>query len=308
MTFDDFGNNQIMANTVSAGRDYSFGSQTESPTGSSPSGPTSRTALHSRIPVSISNTTDLNSLEVTVNIVDSSDQNLGLDPDRPQRRHVHAGPEPGPQSDRRHGQHRHRDQRRQRGGRDLHQQQHRAVTRWGRRSTTPRPAASSTPHTGGTNAQYRAVHRPVQAERRPREPGVRLSRSMRSSRRSSAKGINGTWKLETNDTNTPTTPPTSPELHHQLVAELRPGADAGHPNVIVPGTKGLVVPGSVTGTFSTASPASPVGIGPGVVMAQDNTLGAVQPVRGADLRRVRRLCTTSPSPASRTPPTIPTSS
>ena len=63
-----------MANTVSAGHDYSFGEQqvaTSSPSGAS----TPRT---SQIPVSLSNTTDLDSLDVTVNIVDPSDQFLGL--------------------------------------------------------------------------------------------------------------------------------------------------------------------------------------------------------------------------------------
>ena len=43
---------------------------------------------------------------------------------------------------------------------------------------------------------------------------------------------------------------------------------------------GSVVPGSVTGTYSTAGPSSPVGIGPGVVMAQDNTLGPYSPYQG----------------------------
>ena len=41
-----------------------------------------------------------------------------------------------------------------------------------------------------------------------------------------------------------------------------------------------MVPGAVASTYSTASAASPVGIGPGVVMAQDNTLGSFSPYQG----------------------------
>ena len=59
-----------MANTLSAGHDYSFG-DSHGP-GSIPFGSyLGNTAFP--IPVSISNTTGLNSLDVTVNIVDTSD-------------------------------------------------------------------------------------------------------------------------------------------------------------------------------------------------------------------------------------------
>ena len=51
-------------------------------------------------------------------------------------------------------------------------------------------------------------------------------------------------------------------------------------DVAVPGTLGLIVGGSLTGTFPTASAASPVGISPGIVMASDNTLGSFSPFQG----------------------------
>ena len=76
VSWADFGANQVqlMANTVSAGRDYSFGGQTGNiPFGTYLSGGTAFS-----VPVSISNTTGLDTLDVTVNIVDSSDANLGL--------------------------------------------------------------------------------------------------------------------------------------------------------------------------------------------------------------------------------------
>ena len=60
-------------------------------------------------------------------------------------------------------------------------------------------------------------------------------------------------------------------------------------DVQVPGTDGLIVAGSLTNTFPTKSAASPLGVGPGIVMAADNTLGSFQSLPGADLRRLRWL-------------------
>ena len=109
-----------------------------------------------------------------------------------------------------------------------------------------------------------------------------------------SKGINGTWTLQVNDTNKPpTTPPTTPNflLNWSLSfgrattpASLSsnggdfPGRTSDN-DVAIPGS-GVVVKGGVTDSFSTAAPSSPVGIGPGVVMAQDNTLGAFSPFEG----------------------------
>ncbi len=73
VTFDDFGDStqHIKSNTISAGTNNSFGDQTE---GDIAEG----AATDFTIPVDITNTAGLDSLEVTVNIVDSSDQYLGL--------------------------------------------------------------------------------------------------------------------------------------------------------------------------------------------------------------------------------------
>ena len=89
--------------------------------------------------------------------------------------------------------------------------------------------------------------------------------------------INGTWKLETIDTTTsaPTTPASVDFWTLNLSTGMKPDLD-----VQVPGTLGLVVAGSLTTPFPTASAASPIGISPGVVMASDNTLGSFSPYQG----------------------------
>ena len=88
--------------------------------------------------------------------------------------------------------------------------------------------------------------------------------------------INGTWKLETIETSTsaPSTPASVDFWTLNLATGMKPDVD-----VRVPGT-GLVIGGSVTTPFSTASAASPIGISPGLVMASDNTLGSFSPFQG----------------------------
>ena len=51
-------------------------------------------------------------------------------------------------------------------------------------------------------------------------------------------------------------------------------------DLAMPGTNGLILPGSLTMPYPTASAASPVGISPGVVLASDNTLGSFSPYQG----------------------------
>src|SRR5205823_5169462 len=92
------------------------------------------------------------------------------------------------------------------------------------------------------------------------------------------QGINGTWKLQTNDTQG--SAPSNPQFINYWTLNFTQGLGADINDVTLPGTKGLVVPGSVTSSYSTASPASPVGVGPGLVMAQGNTLGALSPYQG----------------------------
>ena len=89
--------------------------------------------------------------------------------------------------------------------------------------------------------------------------------------------INGTWKLETIDTTTtaPSTPASVDFWSLNLSSGMKPDLD-----VQVPGTFGLIVGGSLTTPFPTASAASPIGISPGIVMASDNTLGSFSPYQG----------------------------
>ena len=89
--------------------------------------------------------------------------------------------------------------------------------------------------------------------------------------------INGTWRLQTLDTTTsaPSTPASVDFWTLNLSTGMKPDLD-----VRVPGTLGLIIPGSLTTPFPTASAASPIGISPGIVMASDNTLGAFSPYQG----------------------------
>ena len=156
----------------------------------------------------------------------------------------------------------------------------------GRSSTTTRPATSSTRPRHQWRAS-RALLRRLRARGAWTARGT-LRRGSSSSLGQRRNGINGTWKLITLDSNTSTT--ATPERHHRLVAELRPRPDAGQRRLHPRRQRVSVLPITVrTGVPTTTTvPASPVPIGPGVVMAQDNTLGPRQPERGADLRRVRR--------------------
>ena len=77
----------------------------------------------------------------------------------------------------------------------------------------------------------------------------------------------------------------------------------------IPGTNGLVVPITVSATgvpTTTTVPASPVPIGPGVVMAEDNTLGPYSPYEGRIYAAFVGYITYRRGSA--TPPATPTSS
>jgi subtilisin-like proprotein convertase family protein len=93
--------------------------------------------------------------------------------------------------------------------------------------------------------------------------------------------INGTWTLQTIDTNT--SAPSSPELVNFWTLNLATGEKIDQ-DVFINSTFGLVVAGpSVNGvvpTYSTVVPSSPISIGPGLVMASDDTLGSFSPYEG----------------------------
>jgi subtilisin-like proprotein convertase family protein len=90
--------------------------------------------------------------------------------------------------------------------------------------------------------------------------------------------INGPWTLETVDTSTSAPNPAS--FLNFWTLTLGTGLTPDRNDVVVGGTTGLVVPGSVGTTFPTAAPSSPIGIGPGLAVTQDNTLGSFSPYEG----------------------------
>ena len=99
-----------------------------------------------------------------------------------------------------------------------------------------------------------------------------------------AKGINGTWTLVTNDTNMPpTTPPTTPNFLINWSLSFGRGLTADNDVIAAGDQRQRVIgwsPARSPTTYSTTVPSSPVGIGPGVVMAEDNTLGQYSPYEG----------------------------
>jgi subtilisin-like proprotein convertase family protein len=265
--WDDFGNGQVIDNTDTAGRDYSFGDD-----------PgfkiiTEGTQTDFNIPVSINNTTGLSTLDVTVNIVDSSDQFLGLTLVAPSGDAytllLNQVPFIGATADTGIGI---------------------SGTNLGVKSYTMNNIATYAMGTtfddnatrdifDSTLAGTNSISGPAVGEYQPEEAGFgeTLDEFLAGEL---AKGINGTWTLVANDTNMPpTTPPTTPNYLINWSLSFGRGLTADN-DVILPGTKGLVVPGAVTETYSTTAPSSPIGIGPGIVMAEDNTLGQFSPTQG----------------------------
>ena len=268
VTWDDFGTgrNQIMANTISAGRDLSFGQQADTVI---PEGTLDTTDF--TIPVSISNTAGLTSLDVTVNIVDSSDQFLGLTLRAPSGDTftllLNQIPFIGAMADTGIGI----------GGSDLGVKTYTMnnIGDYALGTTFDDNATRDIfdPTGAGTNA----ISGPAVGDYQPENGGTLdgfLAREL-------SKGINGTWTLETNDTNKPpTTPPATPNFVINWSLSFGRGLTADN-DIILPGTNGLAIAGSVNGTGGLAGlPSSPVSIGPGLVMAQDNTLGANSPFEG----------------------------
>ena len=245
------------------------------------------------IPVSIASLTDLSTLDVTVNIVDSSDQFLGLTLVAPSGDTLtlvlNQVPVIGGTANTGIGL----------SGSNIGVKTYTT-------NNIPQYALGTTfddnatrdifdPNTGGTNANtapYVGDYRPETFETLDQFLATEL-----------AKGaINGTWTLRLNDTNKPpTTPPATPNYIVNWSLSFGRGLTADN-SVVVPGSGGIVVPGAVTDTYSTAAPSTPIGIGPGVVMAQDNTLGDFSNSRGGSTSRSSAR-SPIPSTTSRTPPT-----
>ena len=90
--------------------------------------------------------------------------------------------------------------------------------------------------------------------------------------------VNGTWTLQITDyradasTATPPHPSELTNFHLQFTT----GMTRGTPTTL----SRLAVAGSLTDTYPTAAPSTPNGVGPGLVMAIDNTLGTGSPYQG----------------------------
>jgi subtilisin-like proprotein convertase family protein len=282
-TWDDFGDSKLFANTISAGQDFSFSDQFD--TGGFigeeiPEG----TATELPLTVSINKTAGLDTLDVTVNIVDSSDQFLGLTLIAPNGDSfellANQVPFIGATADTGQGI----------GGGNLG-----VITYTD--NNIPFYAMGTTFDDNAvrdifdsTAAGTNGLSGPAIGEFQPEFGSLDsfLAEEL-------AKGdINGSWKLELNDTNTPpTTPPTSPNFIINWSLSFGKGVVADN-DVLIPNvndsTDLLVTPinsyaaagvtsaGTVLGTVSV--PSSPVDIGTDVVMAEDNTLGQYSPYEG----------------------------
>ena len=103
--------------------------------------------------------------------------------------------------------------------------------------------------------------------------------------------INGTWTLQITDTNT--SAPSSPEFVNFWSLDLSSGQTIDQ-NVVIGQTYGLVIGGPtsnvVSPVYPTTVPSSPISIGPGLVMASDNTLGSFSPYEGRIYAAFVGLC------------------
>ena len=102
--------------------------------------------------------------------------------------------------------------------------------------------------------------------------------------------INGTWTLETVDTNT--SAPTSPNFVNFWSLNFSTGRQTGTQVSMSPFSLAnytnaaqnqyipIALQGSINQNFPRAAPSTPNGIGPGLVMASDNTLGSFSPYEG----------------------------
>jgi subtilisin-like proprotein convertase family protein len=279
--WDNFANGNLMANTVSPGRDYSFGVQYNGFQGSIPFGTYLTGGTPYALPVSISNTADLNSLEVTVNIVDSNDATLGLYLEAPSgdlyELVVNQTIDTSPTTS------------------TTFTGQGISGANVGVMSYTNNNIAEYAMGTTFADTATRDIFDPTAAgangntapyigQFAPEAEGFgggglgfgQTLDGFLAQEIASKAGINGTWHLVILDSNT--SAPTSPNFIINWSLSFGRGLEPDN-DVVLP-TGGLVIGGSATAAGSVAVPSSPVDIGPGLVMAQDNTLGANSPYEG----------------------------
>jgi subtilisin-like proprotein convertase family protein len=276
--WDDFGDGNLLANTISAGQDYSFSNQT-------PTDITEGTVTSVPITVSINKTTGLDTLDVTVNIVDSNDTFLGLTLVAPNGATfellANQVPFIGATANTGQGI----------GGANLGvvTYTNNDIPFYAMGTTFDDNATrdifdSTTTGTNGLSAPAIGDFRPETFETLDTFLAEQLA----------AGSINGTWKLELNDTNTPpTTPPTTPNFilnwslsfGKGLVADndvLIPNVNDSTDLLVTPinsyAAAGVTSAGTLIGTVPM--PSSPVDVGSNVVMAEDNTLGGDSPFEG----------------------------
>ena len=272
VTWDNFGDGHLMANTVSAGRNYSFGGAVDT----IPWGAT--TDFPNTVSIPDDEIAELTNLTVTVNIVHSNDSVLGLTLVAPSGDtfSLFVNQTVGSTTNTGVGL----------SGTNLGMitYTNNNIGTYAIGTTFDDNATRNIfdPNTGGTNANtapYIGNYRPE------RSFGGGTNTLNGFLRQEIAKGIDGAWKLRTIDTATSAPAATSPQFIQSWTLNFTRGLRPDSDDVTLPGTAtnnnvGGVVPGSISNTFSTASAASPVGISPGVVMAQDNTLGSFSPHQG----------------------------
>jgi subtilisin-like proprotein convertase family protein len=275
--WDDFGDKLLMANTLTPGQDFSFGDQNEIEINEG-------AVTEASIPVSISKTTGLDTLDVTVNIVDSNDADLGLTLIAPSGDTytllLNQVPFIGATANTGIGI----------SGANLGviTYTNNDIASYAMGTTFDDNATrgifdSTAAGTNGVAAPAIGQYQPENFESLDTFLATEL-----------AKGkINGTWKLELNDTNTPpTSPPATPNFLINWSLSFGKGLVADN-DVIIPNlndaTGLLITPTNAAAAAVTSAgtvlgsvpvPSSPVDVGTDLVMAEDNTLGAFSPYEG----------------------------
>ena len=270
VTFDDFGDTPqaILANTISAGTDNSFGGAT----GSIGIG---TTTLFTNTVTNVTSTAadPLDSLDVKVAIVDSNDADLGLTLIAPSGATftlvLNQVPVVGGTADTGIGI----------SGANVGvvSDNGYAVGTTFTDTATRDIFDSTTTGTNGNSAPYIGDFRPENGETLDEFLAAQLQKNE----------VNGTWKLLTNDTNS--SAPSSPQFIDSWSLNFGHGLEADTPVAVpypvVGGELGATpIAGGVGPADAVASgvsvPSSAIDIGPGLVMAQDNTLGAYSPYEG----------------------------
>jgi subtilisin-like proprotein convertase family protein len=260
--------NQLMVNTISPGKSYSFDGATGIITGNAnPPTATTATNFPATITIPSSQIAALDSLSVTVDITDANDADLGLKLIAPDGESITLFTNNSVGGVAVTG----------RGltganlGINNFQEVGTTFIDSAARSIVDLNAAGANTVTGPAVGEFRVEDDIFVSDPDGRKLDTFLAKVMANG------AVNGTWQLEAIDSNT--TPPTTPSFMDFWSLNLSTGQTPDL-DLPVPGTTGLIVGGSLTDIFPTKSVASPVGISPGLVLAADNTLGTFSPFQG----------------------------